>query len=96
MCAERRTRSKQETHTDVGYSGHCKDTFLMCPGRKESDRMPYARKRQQARCRMCLAILYSRSPLPDTISALCTECAIINPGEAGLVFSRAQVLRRVA
>jgi hypothetical protein len=59
--------------------------------------MPY-RKLQpvQCRCRMCQAILYSRSPLPDTISALCTECCIEYPGEAGVVFSRAQTLRAVA
>jgi hypothetical protein len=60
--------------------------------------MPYARRKPQAqpRCRMCQAILCSHSPLPADICALCTECCIEYPGEAGVVFSRAQTLRAVA
>jgi hypothetical protein len=56
--------------------------------------MPYARrKRPQALCRLCKRPLYSRSELPEDISAMCTECAIEYPGEAGLVFSRAATSR---
>jgi hypothetical protein len=56
--------------------------------------MTYTRKPvQQARCRLCQAVLYSRTPLPPDISALCTECAIDNSGEAGVVFNRAGTSR---
>jgi hypothetical protein len=51
--------------------------------------MPYARKlRPTCRCRICQHPLYSRTEIPAEVSAMCTECAIANPGEGGVVFSR--------
>jgi hypothetical protein len=70
--------------------------------------MTYARKpkpkpKPKPKCRMCKAVLYSRTELPGEISALCIPCSIAHPGEAGPIFRhgigelvlRARVGRRV-
>lgn len=50
----------------------------------------YARtiKRQPCLCRLCYHPLYSRTEIPEGTSAMCTECAIANRDEAGVVFNR--------
>jgi hypothetical protein len=59
--------------------------------RRKGIPMPYRKPKPQAqcRCRVCRHPLYSRTEIPAETSALCTECAIANPGEAGVVFKRA-------